>query len=141
MGQKRYVDLDEALASRLIKYYNKVILDRQFADVRDGLKNVQRRILYTMHKDGYTSNKAFVKSMRITGNVSSIHPHGDSYDSLANLISPHNIMQPLCSFIYIHCLNQAQFLCGVFCFYDFIVGFPEIIYILCEYFLTKQQYR
>ena len=95
MAKTQYMDLDEALASRLIKYYTKVILDRQFPDVRDGLKNVQRRILYTMHREGNSSSKKFTKSMRITGNVSRIHQHGDVYESMTNLISPYSIMQPL----------------------------------------------
>ena len=92
---KTHIDLNTLLENRLITYYSKVLLDRQLPDVRDGLKTSQRRILYTMHVDKVFSNKKFVKSMRITGNVSRIHPHGDCYPALANLISPYNIMQPL----------------------------------------------
>lgn len=95
MAIVKKIDLTDALEKSLSKYYAKLILDRAFPDVRDGLKPVQRRILYVMDRDGVSSNKRFVKSMRVTGNVSSIHPHGDCYDSVANLIAAYNIMQPL----------------------------------------------
>lgn len=95
MAKTKYIDLDEALSNRLITYYTKVILDRQIPDIRDGLKTAQRRILYVMNRDGNLSTRAFTKSRRITGNVASIHPHGDTYDVMANMISPYAIMQPL----------------------------------------------
>ena len=73
MAIVKKIDLTDALEKSLSKYYAKLILDRAFPDVRDGLKPVQRRILYVMDRDGVSSNKRFVKSMRVTGNVSSIH--------------------------------------------------------------------
>jgi len=68
-----------------------VVLDRAIADVRDGLKPVQRRVIYTMHSNGYRANKDFVKSAAVVGDVlKERHPHGDSsvYDAAVRLTQP-----------------------------------------------------
>jgi len=68
-----------------------VVLDRAIADVRDGLKPVQRRIIYTMYTNGYRAGKDFVKSAAVVGDVlKERHPHGDSsvYDASVRLTQP-----------------------------------------------------
>ena len=65
-----------------------VIVDRALPDVRDGLKPVHRRIIYSMYEQGYTPDKAYRKSATTVGNVmGKYHPHGDAaiYDSLVRL--------------------------------------------------------
>lgn len=71
-----------------LDYAMSVIVSRAIPDVRDGLKPVHRRILYSMHRNGNTHDKAYKKSARIVGNVLGyFHPHGDSaiYDSLVRM--------------------------------------------------------
>ncbi len=74
-----------------LKYSMSVIIDRALPDVRDGLKPVNRRILYTMNKNGWKAPHATVKSARIVGDVmGKYHPHGDSsiYMAMVNLAQP-----------------------------------------------------
>ena len=74
-----------------LKYSMSVIIDRALPDVRDGLKPVNRRILYAMNKNGWKAPHATVKSARIVGEVmGKYHPHGDSsiYDAMVNLAQP-----------------------------------------------------
>jgi len=71
-----------------IDYAMSVITDRALPDVRDGLKPVHRRILYSMHESGHTASAKFVKSARIVGDVlGKYHPHGDSsvYEAMVKL--------------------------------------------------------
>jgi len=71
-----------------LDYAMSVIVARALPDVRDGLKPVQRRILYAMHEEGYTSDKAYRKSARIIGDVmGKYHPHGDTaiYDAMVRM--------------------------------------------------------
>ncbi|HEY6335590.1 MAG TPA: DNA gyrase subunit A, partial [Alphaproteobacteria bacterium] len=71
-----------------LDYAMSVIVARALPDVRDGLKPVQRRILFTMKEAGYTSDKAFRKSARIVGDVmGKYHPHGDAaiYDAMVRM--------------------------------------------------------
>src|SRR5690606_6934173 len=68
-----------------------VIVSRALPDVRDGLKPVHRRIIYAMHEEGRTSEKKYVKSANIVGDVMGrYHPHGDSaiYDALVRMAQP-----------------------------------------------------
>ncbi len=70
--------LEEIMGDRFGRYSKAIIQDRALPDVRDGLKPVQRRILYAMYKDGNTYNKPYRKSAKTVGNViGNYHPHGD----------------------------------------------------------------
>ena len=79
------------MGSRFGRYSKYIIQDRALPDVRDGLKPVQRRILYAMYKMGMFSDKPYKKSARIAGEVmGKYHPHGDSsiYDAMVRLSQP-----------------------------------------------------
>ena len=71
--------LEEIMGDRFGQYAKDIIQNRAIPDVRDGLKPVQRRIIYAMHKEGNTYNKPYRKSAKTVGNViGNYHPHGDS---------------------------------------------------------------
>ena len=75
-----------------------VIVSRALPDVRDGLKPVHRRILYSMHENGYDWNKPYRKSARVVGDViGKYHPHGDQavYDALVRLAQDFSMRLPL----------------------------------------------
>lgn len=81
-------DIDEEMKIAYISYAMSVIVQRALPDVRDGLKPVHRRILYTMHEDGLTPDKPYRKSATTVGDVlGRYHPHGDAsvYDALVRL--------------------------------------------------------
>src|SRR4051812_8974560 len=81
-----------------IDYAMSVITDRALPDIRDGLKPVHRRILYTMHEMGLTAGVKTRKSAAITGEVlGKYHPHGDAavYESLVKLTQPFTIRYPM----------------------------------------------
>ena len=81
-------DIEEEMKMAYISYAMSVIVQRALPDVRDGLKPVHRRILYTMHEDGLTSDKPYRKSATTVGDVlGRYHPHGDSsvYDAMVRL--------------------------------------------------------
>ena len=87
---ERYQDLplEEVIGDRFGRYSKYIIQDRALPDARDGLKPVQRRILYAMYKEGNTNDKAFRKSAKTVGNViGNYHPHGDSsvYEAMVRL--------------------------------------------------------
>jgi DNA gyrase subunit A len=80
--------VESVMEDSFLRYSMSVIIDRALPDVRDGLKPVHRRILYSMNQNGNRSNAKFVKSARIVGDVmGKYHPHGDSaiYDSMVRL--------------------------------------------------------
>ena len=79
--------IQEEMKSAYIDYAMSVIMQRALPDVRDGLKPVHRRILYSMYGMGLINNKNFVKSARIVGECFKYHPHGDSsiYDALVRM--------------------------------------------------------
>lgn len=80
--------VERVMEDSFFRYSMSVIIDRALPDVRDGLKPVHRRILYSMNQNGNRSNAKFVKSARIIGDVmGKYHPHGDSaiYDSMVRL--------------------------------------------------------
>jgi len=82
------VELEEEMKKSYIDYAMSVIVGRALPDVRDGLKPVHRRILYSMHESGMTSDKAYKKSARVVGDVlGRYHPHGDTavYDAMVRL--------------------------------------------------------
>src|SRR5213596_835238 len=81
-----------------LDYAMSVIVSRALPDVRDGLKPVHRRILYSMHEQGHTPDKKYVKSARVVGDVmGKYHPHGDSaiYDALVRMAQDFSMRLPL----------------------------------------------
>ncbi len=91
-------EVDEELKKSFIAYAMAVNVSRAIPDVRDGLKPVHRRILYSMHELGLYSDKAFRKCARIVGDcLGKYHPHGDSsvYDALVRLAQDFSINFPL----------------------------------------------
>ena len=83
--------LEEIMGERFGRYSKYIIQDRAIQDVRDGLKPVQRRILYSMYKEKNTYDKPYRKSARSVGDImGKFHPHGDSsiYDALVRLSQP-----------------------------------------------------
>ena len=90
--------LDDIMGDRFGKYSKYIIQDRALPDVRDGLKPVQRRILYAMFKEGNTHNKPYRKSAKTVGNViGNYHPHGDSsvYEAMVRLSQDWKMRIPL----------------------------------------------
>lgn len=87
--QKIYdYSLEEIMGERFGRYCKTIILDRALPDVRDGLKPVQRRILYGMYKSGNTYDKKYRKSAKAVGEImGNYHPHGDSsiYDAMVRM--------------------------------------------------------
>jgi DNA gyrase subunit A len=91
-------NLEDVMESNFLRYSMSVIVDRALPDVRDGLKPVHRRILYSMSQNGNRSTSKFVKSARIVGDVmGKYHPHGDSaiYNSMVRLAQPWALRYPL----------------------------------------------
>ena len=83
--------VERVMEDSFLKYSMSVIIDRALPDVRDGLKPVNRRILYAMNKNGWRAPHSTVKSAKIVGEVmGNYHPHGDSsiYDAMVNLAQP-----------------------------------------------------
>lgn len=83
--------VERVMEDSFLKYSMSVIIDRALPDVRDGLKPVNRRILYAMNKNGWRAPHATVKSAKIVGEVmGNYHPHGDLsiYDAMVNLAQP-----------------------------------------------------
>ena len=92
------LDLESEMKRSFISYAMAVIINRALPDVRDGLKPVHRRILYSMGEQGYTADKPTHKSARIVGDVmGKYHPHGDSsvYDAMVRLAQDFNTRYPL----------------------------------------------
>ncbi len=92
------VALHEAAQTRYLNYALSVITSRALPDVRDGLKPVQRRILYTMWQQNLTADARFRKCAKIVGDVmGSYHPHGDSalYETLVRMAQPFSLRYPL----------------------------------------------
>src|SRR5512136_1158316 len=94
----RLVDINDEMQDAYLDYAMSVIVARALPDVRDGLKPVQRRILYAMHDMGLRPGTAHKKSARIVGEVlGKYHPHGDSavYDAMARLAQDFSLRYPL----------------------------------------------
>ena len=97
-GRIDQVDLQLEMQRSYLDYAMSVIVGRALPDVRDGLKPVHRRVIYTMYDGGYRPDKAFSKCTRVIGDVmGQFHPHGDSavYDSLVRLVQPWAMRYPL----------------------------------------------
>lgn len=92
------VDLRIEMQRSYLDYAMSVIVGRALPDVRDGLKPVHRRVIYSMYDGGYRPDKAFSKCSRVVGDVmGKFHPHGDSaiYDALVRLVQPWSMRYPL----------------------------------------------
>src|SRR6201996_7978417 len=90
--------LEEEMRSSYLDYAMSVIVGRALPDVRDGLKPVHRRALFSMHENGLQPNRPFVKAARIVGDVmGKYHPHGDSaiYDTLVRMAQDFSLRYPL----------------------------------------------
>ena len=94
----RPVSITDEMKRSYLDYAMSVIVSRALPDVRDGLKPVHRRILYSMHENSYEWNKPYRKSARVVGDVmGKYHPHGDSaiYDALVRMAQPFSLRLPL----------------------------------------------
>jgi len=94
----RPITIEEEMKTSYLDYAMSVIVSRALPDVRDGLKPVHRRILYSMHEQGYEWNKPYRKSARIVGDVmGKYHPHGDAsiYDALVRMAQYFSLRLPL----------------------------------------------
>lgn len=92
------IDIESEMKKSFIDYAMSVIIDRALPDVRDGLKPVHRRILYTMFSSGFTPDKPYRKSVATVGEaLKSFHPHGDAavYDSLVRMAQDFSLRHPL----------------------------------------------
>ena len=92
------INLEHEMESAYIEYAMSVIVGRALPDVRDGLKPVHRRILYSMYETGLTSDKPFKKSATCVGDVlGKYHPHGDAsvYDAMVRLAQDFSMRYPL----------------------------------------------
>jgi len=92
------IAIEEEMKRSYLDYAMSVIVSRAIPDVRDGLKPVHRRILYSMHENGFTREKPYKKSARVVGDViGKYHPHGDSavYDALVRLAQDFSMSLPL----------------------------------------------
>ncbi|TYG35450.1 DNA topoisomerase (ATP-hydrolyzing) subunit A [Lonepinella koalarum] len=88
------ISIEEELKSSYLDYAMSVIVGRALPDVRDGLKPVHRRVLFSMDQSGNTYNKSYVKSARVVGDViGKYHPHGDSavYDTIVRMAQPFSL--------------------------------------------------
>ena len=94
----RPVSITDEMKRSYLDYAMSVIVSRALPDVRDGLKPVHRRIIFSMTENGHTPDKSYVKSARIVGDVmGKYHPHGDSaiYDALVRMAQPFSMRLPL----------------------------------------------
>ena len=92
------LSLEAVMGERFGRYSKYIIQERALPDIRDGLKPVQRRILFAMNEDGNTFDKPFRKSAKAVGNVmGNFHPHGDSsiYEAMVRLSQNWKLRDPL----------------------------------------------
>src|SRR4028118_358160 len=97
-GNIRPHSIEDEIKDSFLSYAMSVIVSRALPDVRDGLKPVHRRILYSMHENNIRFNTPYRKSARIVGDVmGKYHPHGDSaiYDTLVRLVQDFSMRYPL----------------------------------------------
>src|SRR5712692_9842401 len=98
LGTVKQVDIDATMQGAYLDYAMSVIVARALPDVRDGLKPVQRRVLYAMHDMGLRHNTPYKKSARIVGEVlGKYHPHSDTavYDAMVRLAQDFSMRYPL----------------------------------------------
>ncbi|TNE42232.1 MAG: DNA gyrase subunit A, partial [Alphaproteobacteria bacterium] len=92
------ISIEDEMEASYLDYAMSVIVSRALPDIRDGLKPVHRRILYSMHENGYDWNKPYRKSARVVGDViGKYHPHGDQsiYDALVRMAQDFSMRLPL----------------------------------------------
>ncbi len=92
------IDVGDEMRASFLEYAYSVIYSRALPDARDGLKPVQRRILYTMNDMGLRPDRGHIKSARVVGEVMGrLHPHGDGaiYDALVRLVQPWSMRLPM----------------------------------------------
>ncbi len=91
------INIDQEIKNSFLDYSMSVIVSRAIPDIRDGLKPVHRRILYTFFSEGITSDKSHKKSATTTGKVMQFHPHGDIaiYDTMARMAQDFTYRYPL----------------------------------------------
>ncbi len=92
------VEITDEVKQSMLQYSMSVLVGRAIPDVRDGLKPVHRRILYTMYENGYTPDKAYVKCAKTVGAVlGNYHPHGDTsvYDAMVRMAQDFSLRYPL----------------------------------------------
>ena len=92
------IEIEDEMKKSYIDYAMSVIIGRALPDVRDGLKPVHRRVIYTMHTTGLSNDKPFRKSANVVGNcMAKFHPHGDAsiYDTLVRLTQDFSLRYPL----------------------------------------------
>src|SRR5690606_12077624 len=90
--------IEDEMRESFIDYSMSVIVQRALPDVRDGLKPVHRRILFSMHESGLTPSRPFKKSATVVGDVlGKYHPHGDSavYDAMVRMVQDFSLRYPL----------------------------------------------
>ena len=98
MPENQEIRFEQEMRQSYLDYAMSVIVGRALPDVRDGLKPVHRRVLYSMHELNNSWNKSYKKSARIVGDViGKYHPHGDSavYDTIVRLAQPFSMRHPL----------------------------------------------
>ena len=97
-GEITLITIEDEMKKSYLDYAMSVIVSRALPDVRDGLKPVHRRILYTMDENGFTPDKAYKKSARVVGDVmGKYHPHGNLaiYDALVRMAQDFSLRLPL----------------------------------------------
>ena len=90
--------IEDEMKQSFLDYSMSVIVQRALPDVRDGLKPVHRRILYSMHEAGLAPNRPFKKAATVVGDVlGKYHPHGDTavYDALVRMVQDFSLRYPL----------------------------------------------
>jgi DNA gyrase subunit A len=98
IGEIKKVEIQDEMRTSYLDYAMSVIISRALPDVRDGLKPVQRRVLYAMYDQGMRPNSSFKKSARLVGEVlGKYHPHGDSsvYAAQVRMAQPFSMRHPL----------------------------------------------
>ncbi len=98
IGKSDIIDIEEEMKRSYMDYSMSVIVSRALPDVRDGLKPVHRRILYSMYEQKLTYKRAYRKSATVVGDVlGKYHPHGDSavYDSMVRMAQDFSLLHPL----------------------------------------------
>ena len=98
MAENQEIRFEKEMRNSYLSYAMSVIVGRALPDVRDGLKPVHRRVLFSMHELNNSWNKSYKKSARIVGDViGKYHPHGDTavYDTIVRLAQPFSMRHPL----------------------------------------------
>ena len=98
IGEIKKIEIQDEMRTSYLDYAMSVIISRALPDVRDGLKPVQRRVLYAMYDQGMRPNSSFKKSARLVGEVlGKYHPHGDSsvYAAQVRMAQPFSMRHPL----------------------------------------------